>query len=277
MSSDYRDVMSRLDGLRKHAWGWSAKCPAHQDGRQSLSIRLSPEGDLWLRCHAGCQFNEIIGAIGVNVADCFAHPVKGRHMAREVAVYDYRDEQGVLLYQTVRFDPKDFRQRRADGTWGLGDTRRVLYRLPEMLGSDRAVLVVEGEKDVDRLRQEGFIATCNPMGAGKWSSEYSASLKGRNVVIIPDNDKPGLDHADLVQRSLRGVAKKSAILRLPDTKDVSDWFNAGGQATDLRARCIEALTSKLPTAAELIAMAKQMDAPAKWLAVRELLADLEAK
>src|SRR5262245_63486625 len=55
---------------------------------------------------------------------------------RIVAAYDYTDDEGELLYQVVRLEPKDFRQRRPDGkdgwTWSAGE-RRVLYRLPELV------------------------------------------------------------------------------------------------------------------------------------------------
>jgi hypothetical protein len=103
-----------------------------------------------------------------------------------VAEYDYRGEQGELLFQVVRFEPKDFRQRRPDGhggwIWGLGNVRRVLYRLPELLKapSEQPVFVVEGEKDVDALIAMGLSATTCPMGAGKWLPEYSESLRGRD-------------------------------------------------------------------------------------------------
>src|SRR5262249_25134177 len=125
-----------------------------------------------------------------------------------VTTYDYTDEDGELLYQVVRFEPKDFRQRRRDGlkgwVWNLGDTRRVLYRVPELVKApkDRLVFVVEGEKDADRLHSHGLLATTNAMGAGKWRQEYSEALRGRNVAILPDNDDPGRKHAADVERAL---------------------------------------------------------------------------
>jgi hypothetical protein len=49
-------------------------------------------------------------------------------MARIVSTYDYTDEEAVLLYQNVRFEPKDCRQRRPDGkrqcVWNLHGQRR---------------------------------------------------------------------------------------------------------------------------------------------------------
>jgi putative DNA primase/helicase len=91
------------------------------------------------------------------------------------------------LFQTLRFFPKDFRQRRPDGKgewiWNLQGVRRVLYRLPELLAAKNAdpkrmIFVVEGEKDADALQRGGATATCNPMGAGKWRDEYAEFLRG---------------------------------------------------------------------------------------------------
>ena len=159
-----------------------------------------------------------------------------------MAQYDYRDEQGELLYQLVRYEPKDFRQRRpAEGggwNWSTKDVRRVLYRLQELLRSDKSkpVFVVEGEKDVERLRRLGFVATCNVGGAGKWLSDYNAVFKGRRVVILPDNDPSGWDHAKLVARELHGIAASVKIVELPDAAehgDVSNWLDAGHTKADL--------------------------------------------
>ena len=47
------------------------------------------------------------------------------------------DERGALLFEVVRFAGKSFRQHRPDGAggwiWKVGDVRRVLYRLPEVV------------------------------------------------------------------------------------------------------------------------------------------------
>ena len=55
---------------------------------------------------------------------------------RIVATYDYRDEAGELVFQVVRYEPKDFRQRRPDGqggwTWQVKGVRQVPYRLFEL-------------------------------------------------------------------------------------------------------------------------------------------------
>jgi hypothetical protein len=153
------------------------------------------------------------------------------------ATYDYYDEAGELLFQSVRYDPKDFRQRRPDGVggwiWDLKGVRRVLYRLPQLVESAEGatVYVVEGEKDADRLVELGFVATTNPGGAGKWRAEYNDYLSGKHVVILPDNDEPGRQHAEQVARSVYGVAACVRVVSLPGLPpkgDVSDWFDGAG-------------------------------------------------
>src|SRR5262249_35656556 len=157
---------------------------------------------------------------------------------RIVATYDYRDEQGNLLYQTVRYDPKDFRQRRPDGKgswlWNLQGVRRVLYRLPQLYAAptEQPVFLPEGEKDVDNLTKVGLPATTNACGAkAEWLPDYSESLRGRHVFIISDNDDPGRDHAEAAAQALYGVADGVTVLVLPDLPekgDVSDWLEIEG-------------------------------------------------
>jgi Protein of unknown function (DUF3631) len=166
-----------------------------------------------------------------------------------IATYEYTDEFGAPLFQVVRCAPKDFRQRRHNGkggwTWSLGDTRRVLYRLPEVRDAvvrGRLIFIVEGEKDVDNLCRLGFTATCNPGGANKWRSEYTESLRGAEVVIIGDNDDAGRAHVEQVASSLHGIARRVRVLAIakiwpacPDKGDISDWIEAGGTAEALNA------------------------------------------
>jgi len=234
-----------LTGLKRSGSEWAARCPAHDDRRQSLTVREGDDGRVLLHCHAGCTPHEIVSALGLRLGDLF--PPKQRTSRRIVATYDYRDAAGELLFQVVRFEPKDFRQRRPDGaggwTWKLGDTPRVPYRLPELLAAapDQWVFIVEGEKDADRLAALGLVATCNPGGAGKWSRLTDDSvLHDRRVAIIADRDAPGRAHARDVATRLRNRAREVRILELPgDGKDVSDWLDAGGTPDEL-LRLVEA-------------------------------------
>src|ERR1700751_1081724 len=98
-----------------------------------------------------------------------SHAQAGKELSMRqiVMTYDYVDERGVLLYQQVRLEPKDFRARRpdpenpgkfvcglhnVDGTYAV---RLVPYRLPELIESD-TVCIPEGEKDVHTLISHGF-------------------------------------------------------------------------------------------------------------------------
>jgi archaellum biogenesis ATPase FlaH len=190
----------------------------------------------WLR---GGTFPETVNALAEYLGQSSDQPSRPAHNGKPkiVATYDYRDEQGILLYQVVRFDPKDFRQRRPkDGggwTWSVKGVRMVPYRLPDLLtaGPERGVLVLEGEKDVDRAAGMGIIATTNAMGAGKWRPEYNEHFRGRSVYIIPDNDQPGRKHAQQVAMSLHGIAKNIKVVELPgvpEKGDLCDWLDQGG-------------------------------------------------
>jgi hypothetical protein len=178
--------------------------------------------------------------------------------------YDYLDENGVLLYQKVRTPDKRFWQRRPDGNGGwnnkLGDTRKVIYRLPEVLAAIKAgktIVAVEGEKDASSLWALGIPATCNPDGAAKpdqkskWRPEYSELLRGAHPVVTGDNDDQGRAHVNATASMSIGVA---ASVRMVDPqhwyvhpkdekepgKDVSDWLAAGHTKDELDAILVRA-------------------------------------
>ena len=182
--------------------------------------------------------------------DCHCGVIHGPALERTsapdnfAAVYDYVDEHGDTLFQCVRKHGKGFSQRRPDGAggwvWDLQGVRRILYRLPELLSADPTarVWIVEGEKDVNTMRAAGYIATCNPMGAGKWRGVEELAreiLAGRDVTIIADKDEPGWDHAAKIAASLQDVCRLVGPLECTRGKDISDHFAAGGSLGDLVA------------------------------------------
>ncbi len=150
------------------------------------------------------------------------------------AVYDYTTATGEPLFQAVRYRPKDFRQRRPDGRggwiWKLEGVELVPYRLPEVIAAVAAgdvVYIAEGEKDVEALRAAGCVATCNPMGAGKWRDEYSQHLAGAHVVIVRDKDDAGTKHARQVFASVRRLAASVRVVEARTGKDAADHLAAG--------------------------------------------------
>lgn len=174
-----------------------------------------------------------------------AKPARAKQQSRIIAAYEYPDEHGEILFRVVRMDPKDFRQQKPDGRggweWSTRGVRRILYRLPDILASIRSgetIFVVEGEKSADRLAALGIAATCSPGGAGKWKADCTKSLRGADVVILPDNDEAGRKHAENVAQALYGKAARVRILALPDLPakgDVHDWLQAGHAAPELLA------------------------------------------
>lgn len=172
--------------------------------------------------------------------------------------YPYRDERGALLFEVVRFEGKNFAQRRPSGrgewVWSLDGVRRVPYRLLELLKAVGTVYVTEGEKDADRLADLGLNATCNPCGAGNWRPEFNQFFAGRDVVILQDNDGPGLAHADDVARALYPVAESVRIVWLsgvPAKGDVSDWLDAGHTVSELESIAVQT-PPWYPASAELL-------------------------
>jgi len=146
-----------------------------------------------------------------------------------VAEYSYLDESGRLLYQVIRYEPKDFKQRRPDGDggwiWGLDGTRRVPYKLPELIAGGNPVFVPGGEKDVDTLVSHGFESTTNSGGEGNWKPEFNEYLQDRDVTILEDNDDKGQKHGQVVSQNLLRVAKSVKIVRFPELPKHGDVSN----------------------------------------------------
>lgn len=234
----------------------------------------SSDGE-WVRCsrdeHAGrldaddygLFVHRMYGACKCGTQHGPARERSGGASSRQIdATYDYKDESGRVLFQVVRFAGKQFRQRRPDPSaesgwsWKLGDARRVLYRLPDLIAALKErtadpVYIVEGEKDVDALWKRGLVATCNPHGAGKWKAvtkQAAAELAGRDVIVIADADEPGRKHARAVAGSLAKAARSVAVLELTPHKDVGDWLAAGGDVAELPALAANAATMDEPAA-----------------------------
>ena len=232
------EFATHIHGVKRSGGGYVGHCPGHEDQRASLSFRDGDKGVL-AKCHAGCEVDSITAALGLSTSDLFTDTLPQRI---EVAHYPYHDEAGMLLYEAVRYIPKDFRLRRPDGSggwaWDVKDVRRVLYRLPYLKAQPTAY-IVEGEKDADRLVSLGIPATTSATGSTSWRDEYGDQLVSvgiQRVVIIPDNDPSGEGYAvDVATTCLtRGMQVK--IVRLPglsDKGDVTNWLDAGHPLSEL--------------------------------------------
>lgn len=180
--------------------------------------------------------------------------------------YDYVDANHELVLQVLRYEPKDFRQRRptGDGHWvwgvtegtyyrnalrdwarrGAGEAKffpaapKVVYHYPHVrhaIQKRERLVLVDGEKDVETLASFGITATCSAKGMGSWQDEHSGLLKGaQRVVMIADNEPHSDLKAKRVRGSLLGVAEVSCkVTRVPVGKDVSDYVAAGARGEQL--------------------------------------------
>lgn len=111
-----------------------AWCPFHADGEgkapHSPSLRLNREKRVWFcdPCDDGGKLTELAERLGLET--------RGYREDGIVATYDYRDADGQLLFQVVRWTGKRFAVRRPDDRgnwiWNLVGVQRVLYHLDEL-------------------------------------------------------------------------------------------------------------------------------------------------
>jgi len=219
---------------------YQALCPFHEDANPSLSVNVKTgryfchgcgmKGDVF---HFYAKINSLntrrdFGKILKGIADDFGIGFE-QQKPKLIKAYSYYDRNNKLLFQVCRFEPKDFRQRRPwknGWVWNLNGIDPILYRLPEVLKADE-VIIVEGEKDADNLSEIGFTATTSPMGARKWKESYIEFLKGKNIVLIADDDNEGHEHMTRVAQSLNGNVKSIKWIDLPNLPskgDVSDFI-----------------------------------------------------
>jgi hypothetical protein len=225
---------------------WTACCPAHDDRTPSLSITIGADDQVLIYCHAGCTMEAVVAALNLSPGDLFVERdiPAARHRRTPVATYHYTDEDGVLLFEKRRYEPKGFDQRRPDGkggwVWKLDGTRKVLYNLPGVVRAVAAgatVYITEGEKDADALQavlSGDDVATTPASGAGSWLPEYSEQLRGGITVVWADADAPGRHHAREVTAALEGVCAQARAVESPYGKDAHDHFEKGYDLEDLR-------------------------------------------
>ena len=248
MSSEnqLKHILSCLEGVEETSAGsYKALCPAHDDHDPSLSVSAVVE-------KAPRRCSSSAGRAASRTRSSRKRAWSGRTSSLRMALTTPRSRAaGSSLPTTTPMrpatsctrasvtNPRDFLQRRPDGSggwdWNLKGVEPVLYRLPEVLEAclkGETIYVFEGEKDVDRAREElGITATTCAMGAGKWRKSYTHTLVGANVILVPDNDEAGRKHVPKVAQELKPVAVSVKILELPglhEKDDLTDWIDAGG-------------------------------------------------
>jgi hypothetical protein len=227
---------SKLNKIKTTSNGIEALCPAHDDKRASLTASLTKDKILF-KCQAGCSFDKVVSALGMEESQFFV-PKETTLPKIIVAKYKYEGKDGGHVFNVIRYSDKTFSQQRADGRWSMDGVTRVPYRLPQMLAGikeGRAIIIVEGEKDVEAATNIGLVATTFAGGAGKWRKEYSKWFQEAKVICLPDNDHAGRKGMDIIASKIIKVAESVLWLELPDIPekdDLSDWLNIKGNDLD---------------------------------------------
>jgi len=223
--------------------GAIAQCPAHDDGRPSLSITAVPDGSL-VHCHAGCEYSDIARSVGFEFSSRAQEKLQqaAEQRLRESRTdvhYIYTTADGEPVVRVTRSPGKEFRQSHWDGQgWANGLNGHVapLYRLPDVVRVTReggTVYLTEGEKDADALVDAGVTATTTAGGAQrKWIDEWTEALRGASVVIVRDKDDVGKARADRLYKVLHeGAGLEVTIVEARTGKDAWDHL-AGGATVD---------------------------------------------
>lgn len=205
--------------------------------------------------------------------------------------YVYEDEDREPLFRVSRVTyesgKKSFYQNGADGRggWGKGkgamkDVRLVLWKLPVVLKAikkRRTIHLTEGEKDAAALSEVGEIATCHPMGAGKWRAEYTQALTGAaQVVVWADRDAAGYRCANQRLTALLAAdIPARAMLPIPDFKgaDVCDHLAAGHTPQDGKPVSLDALLTLADDSTESVGDHVLRDVRRLFLASEETVTD----
>ena len=236
------------------ARGRNVHCPgsshSNNDHDPSLTVDDRNGTVLW-HCKRGCSQSEIAsllkerGLLGDSVA-----PTITAHGERLVREYEFKDVAGQLLALHGRFESntgKTFRWRVPGGQWrdGLGfpESNLPLYNLAGVVEQPGArVWVVEGEKAADACTDKGLLAVSLPGGASQQRFGNALDpLKGRDVVLWPDNDDAGRALMQLVA----GYLPEARVV-LPTVQpkgDAYDYFHSGGTVEALE----DGLRSLQPT------------------------------
>lgn len=291
------DFLQRLQNVKQTSSGWQARCPGHEDRTPSLSIKLGEGRRIVLHCHAGCDPQRVLEALGLSMRDLFdsegstrqREPEGGPSFAtqrevvddtaarlkgwRLVRAFEYSLADGTPVFCAMRFergvDDKTFRIASCTGTgWVARDLPglRPLYALPT-LGAAELVCVFEGETCCDVAAELGLVRTTSAGGASAAKRTDWSPLAGKHVCILPDNDEPGRTYAEDVTEALLALHPPAIvrIVELPglaEHEDIVDFVKrarADGEADDaIRARVLALVDS-----AEVIT--REGDAPSSFV------------
>ncbi len=266
-------VLSKLPDAKPCGEGWTARCRAHDDKHPSLSVGTGDGGRALVYCHAGCDKEKIVKAIGLTMADLMpettARPSRTKQLpsaktsgpafdTMELAVAALERSRGprtaIWTYHSADDEPvgavvrwnrtdggKDVRpvSRQPDPSGGWAPTAmpdpRPLYRLPHLVRKpDLPVYVVEGEKCAEVVAALGLLATTSAGGSSAPGKSDWTPLAGRDVIILPDHDQAGAKYANAVARLLSSLTP-AAKVKVVNLTDAWPDLPEGGDIADIVA------------------------------------------
>ncbi len=183
--------------------------------------------DLWAAVTGKNQFTDTIE----DIAKWIGYSEKNNTLGQPTASWNYYDESDQVIVTVYRYNTDSgkrylpFDVKRSSFT--LPETR-PLYNIPGIVKSDKVILV-EGEKCADALIEQGMTATTAMLGANAPIEKTDWSpLKGKHVIIWPDNDEPGKQYAEKVVKKLTFLGVLSlTLLEIPENKP-KGWDSADG-------------------------------------------------
>ncbi|MGD9818577.1 MAG: hypothetical protein AB7V04_07730 [Desulfomonilaceae bacterium] len=162
-------------------------------------------------------------------------------MSQLVKAYPYKDERGVLLYEKLLFEPKEYswgiRQESGVHKRGLGNVRRVLYNLPKIVASkpDNPVLFVKSEEEADVLSRFGYLTTTCGLeyGWNSWVKSHAIHLplSGHPVWVITSSGSQCSKLLEEVSATLGDICPEVKLFELPgnDVNNVMDFVKIYGR------------------------------------------------
>ena len=210
---------------------YTALCPAHNDHHPSLSIKFDEEKErTLLHCFAGCTEDDILSSVGLKKKNLYKNEKSDKSKILKKTPYYYYNDNSELSYTKIRIDYEDgaksFYFELPNGNKNLKGVNRIPFNLPDVISASK-VYIVEGEKCAEAVISAGRTATTFDSGSNfKWNDTFSKYFHEKEVVIIPDNDIPGLKYAKTIKDKL----PRAKVVMLPELKekeDIYDWLKAG--------------------------------------------------
>lgn len=254
----YESNLKHFQVIKKYDNRAQCVCPAHRDRQASLTVTKGRKCTL-LYCHAGCQLDDILNAAGLEKKDIFYETLQStanwrtfiekRENNKIEAVYNYVSLNGSYAFTKIRLSGKKILYGRLENerfTYGLSRNKpRKSYRaiygdlkaIKKAIDKDIPIFITEGEKDTDTMVKQGYVAFTYG-SCSDWQADFAELVKGAQVIILADNDKPGIEVANKIHGDIKDVTKSvKIVVPMPDVPkaDITDYFESGKTRADFEA------------------------------------------